>query len=168
MTISDITQRTISSGMSLKQKKWSSLTLVFHIWSLTPHALPVELNWSTSSNIFNNISATHKLLSVALHILLCDNTFQPNLLHCSPCFFIMLTVANRNKNSKIMTLKSLDCPPQTSPISTTESQHRAFTIVHDPTHSLISLLPSGHRCRSLTWKRAHFKNSFVPLSSWSS
>ncbi len=93
-------------------------------------------------------------------------------LYRSSCFFSILT--NRNKLTSITHSASKVIGPPTPNLSDLNHRiltHRTLTTSNDPTHPLnplCSLLPSGRRYRSLTWKRACFKKSFVPISCGSS
>ena len=111
-----------------------------------------------------------RALSVAPHLLLLlyQSILQPILLYCSPCFYNMLTVSNRNKLIRIThrASKIIGLPtPNLSDLNNRAIARKASIIAHDPSHPLnpyFTLLPSGRRYRTLIWKRARFDRSFVP------
>lgn len=109
-------------------------------------------------------------LYIAPHLLLLLYTsiIQPILLYCSTSFYTMLSVTNKNKLNKITHIASkiIHSPtPNISELNDRAIARLARTIITDPEHPLnfhFTLLPSGRRYRTLTWRRARFKKSFVP------
>lgn len=109
-------------------------------------------------------------LSVTPHLLLLLYTsiIQSILLYCSPCYFNMLSITNRNKLIKVTRTASKIISLPITDLSLLNSKavtRMAWTVSRDsdhPLHIYFSLLPSGRRYRTLRWRRARFSKSFVP------
>ncbi|ROL46907.1 hypothetical protein DPX16_20559 [Anabarilius grahami] len=103
-------------------------------------------------------------LSVTPHLLLLlyISIIQPILLYCSPCYFNMLSITNRNKLIKVTRTASKMISLPTTDLSLLNSKavtRMARTVSRDsdhPLHIYFSLLPSGRRYRTLRWRRARF------------